>query len=210
MLLPVDADAQYDRNYIYWVGRQCMMENNYREAIDVLSVLDPLRRKGIRRLLLPRHRQIQPRRSVRRRRRLHGGYREESRIYGRLLLPRHNAHASGQLRRRVERFSGGYRPAPPICRGHITAAALRDFLTSSSNRPSTTSTSSSSRRRRMPTPTSTAARATSTSKTPSRPTTTTTWPYVPIARTPTVTTGAACSTCSRSVTTRRAPISIRP
>ena len=39
MLLPVDADAQYDRNYIYWVGRQCMMENNYREAIDVLSVL---------------------------------------------------------------------------------------------------------------------------------------------------------------------------
>ncbi len=39
ILLPVDADAQYDRNYIYWVGRQCMMENNYREAIDVLSVL---------------------------------------------------------------------------------------------------------------------------------------------------------------------------
>lgn len=38
-MLPVDADAQYDRNYIYWVGRQCMMNNNYREAIDVLSVL---------------------------------------------------------------------------------------------------------------------------------------------------------------------------
>ncbi|MBQ8493289.1 MAG: tetratricopeptide repeat protein [Alistipes sp.] len=31
--------AQYNRNYIYWVGQQCMVDGNYREAIDVLNVL---------------------------------------------------------------------------------------------------------------------------------------------------------------------------
>ena len=37
--LPHDLCAQYNRNYIYWVGQQCMVDNNYREAIDVLNVL---------------------------------------------------------------------------------------------------------------------------------------------------------------------------
>ena len=31
--------AQYNRNYIYWVGQQCMVDNKYREAIDILNVL---------------------------------------------------------------------------------------------------------------------------------------------------------------------------
>ena len=31
--------AQYNRNYIYWVGQQCMVDGNYHEAIDVLNVL---------------------------------------------------------------------------------------------------------------------------------------------------------------------------
>ena len=40
MLAPAtEACAQYNRNYIYWVGQQCMVNNNYREAIDVLNVL---------------------------------------------------------------------------------------------------------------------------------------------------------------------------
>ncbi len=38
-LLPSRAVAQYDRNYIYWVGQQSMVENNYPEAIEVLNVL---------------------------------------------------------------------------------------------------------------------------------------------------------------------------
>ena len=37
--LPYVADAQYNRNYIYWVGQQCMVRNNYPEAVDVLNVL---------------------------------------------------------------------------------------------------------------------------------------------------------------------------
>lgn len=39
VLLPSRAVAQYDRNYIYWVGQQSMVENNYPEAIEVLNVL---------------------------------------------------------------------------------------------------------------------------------------------------------------------------
>lgn len=38
-LLPSRVVAQYDRNYIYWVGQQSMVENNYPEAIEVLNVL---------------------------------------------------------------------------------------------------------------------------------------------------------------------------
>ena len=37
--LPHMADAQYNRNYIYWVGQQCMVRNNYSEAVDLLNVL---------------------------------------------------------------------------------------------------------------------------------------------------------------------------
>lgn len=33
------ACAQYDRNYIYWMGQQSMVKSNYREAIDILNVL---------------------------------------------------------------------------------------------------------------------------------------------------------------------------
>ena len=37
--LPQRGAAQYNRNYIYWVGQQCMVDNKYREAIDILNVL---------------------------------------------------------------------------------------------------------------------------------------------------------------------------
>ena len=37
--LPQRGEAQYNRNYIYWVGQQCMVDNKYREAIDILNVL---------------------------------------------------------------------------------------------------------------------------------------------------------------------------
>ena len=37
--LPQRSAAQYNRSYIYWVGQQCMINNDYREAIDVLNVL---------------------------------------------------------------------------------------------------------------------------------------------------------------------------
>ena len=39
VVLPTEVGAQYNRNYIYWMGQQCMVDNNYREAIDVLNVL---------------------------------------------------------------------------------------------------------------------------------------------------------------------------
>ena len=39
VVLPTESRAQYNRNYIYWMGQQCMVSNNYREAIDVLNVL---------------------------------------------------------------------------------------------------------------------------------------------------------------------------
>ena len=37
--LPQRGEAQYNRNYIYWVGQQCMVDNKYREAIEILNVL---------------------------------------------------------------------------------------------------------------------------------------------------------------------------
>ena len=37
--MPQKSVAQYNRNYIYWVGQQCMVDNKYREAIDILNVL---------------------------------------------------------------------------------------------------------------------------------------------------------------------------
>lgn len=37
--LPERADAQYNRNYIYWMGQQRMVDNEYREAIDILNML---------------------------------------------------------------------------------------------------------------------------------------------------------------------------
>ena len=37
--MPQKGVAQYNRNYIYWVGQQCMVDNKYREAIDILNVL---------------------------------------------------------------------------------------------------------------------------------------------------------------------------
>ncbi|MBR2428403.1 MAG: tetratricopeptide repeat protein [Alistipes sp.] len=38
-LLPTRSEAQYNRNYIYWMGQQRMVDNEYREAIDILNVL---------------------------------------------------------------------------------------------------------------------------------------------------------------------------
>ena len=37
--LPHEVDAQYNRNYIYWMGQQKMVNNNYHDAIDILNVL---------------------------------------------------------------------------------------------------------------------------------------------------------------------------
>ena len=37
--LPQRSAAQYNRSHIYWVGQQCMINNDYREAIDLLNVL---------------------------------------------------------------------------------------------------------------------------------------------------------------------------
>ena len=37
--LPHEVAAQYNRNYIYWMGQQKMVNNNYHEAIDILNVL---------------------------------------------------------------------------------------------------------------------------------------------------------------------------
>lgn len=39
LFIPERVAAQYNRNYIYWVGQQCMVDGDYREAIDVLNVL---------------------------------------------------------------------------------------------------------------------------------------------------------------------------
>ena len=39
LALPTEGSAQYNRNYIYWIGQQSMINNKYREAIDVLNVL---------------------------------------------------------------------------------------------------------------------------------------------------------------------------
>ena len=33
------ARAQYNREYFFWVGQRCMMENNYQEAIRTLNTL---------------------------------------------------------------------------------------------------------------------------------------------------------------------------
>ena len=38
-VLPQRVEAQYNRNYIYWMGQQKMVNNNYHEAIEILNVL---------------------------------------------------------------------------------------------------------------------------------------------------------------------------
>ena len=38
-MLSERAEAQYNRNYIYWMGQQRMVDNEYSEAIDILNVL---------------------------------------------------------------------------------------------------------------------------------------------------------------------------
>ena len=37
--LPNKGVAQYNRNYFYWMGQQSMVNNDYREAIDILNLL---------------------------------------------------------------------------------------------------------------------------------------------------------------------------
>lgn len=39
LALPARVVAQYNRNYIYWMGQQKMVNNNYHEAIEILNVL---------------------------------------------------------------------------------------------------------------------------------------------------------------------------
>ena len=37
LLCGVRARAQYNREYFFWVGRSCMMNNDYQEAIRTLN-----------------------------------------------------------------------------------------------------------------------------------------------------------------------------
>ena len=37
--IPQRGAAQYNRNYFYWMGQQSMVNNDYREAIDILNLL---------------------------------------------------------------------------------------------------------------------------------------------------------------------------
>ena len=39
LALGARVEAQYNRNYIYWMGQQKMVNNNYHEAIEILNVL---------------------------------------------------------------------------------------------------------------------------------------------------------------------------
>ncbi|MDE7078147.1 MAG: tetratricopeptide repeat protein, partial [Alistipes sp.] len=39
LLSGLRAHAQYNREYFFWMGQRCMMENNYREAIRTLNTL---------------------------------------------------------------------------------------------------------------------------------------------------------------------------
>ena len=39
LLCGVRAQAQYNREYFFWVGRSCMMNNDYQEAIRTLNTL---------------------------------------------------------------------------------------------------------------------------------------------------------------------------
>ncbi len=39
LALPQRVDAQYNRNYIYWMGQQKMVSNDYHDAIDILNML---------------------------------------------------------------------------------------------------------------------------------------------------------------------------
>ena len=39
LLSGLQARAQYNREYFFWMGQRCMMDNNYREAIRTLNTL---------------------------------------------------------------------------------------------------------------------------------------------------------------------------
>ena len=39
LALPHEVAAQYNRNYIYWMGQQKMVNNDYHDAIDILNML---------------------------------------------------------------------------------------------------------------------------------------------------------------------------
>ena len=39
LFTPEWGSAQYNRNYIYWMGQQSMVKSDYREAIDILNLL---------------------------------------------------------------------------------------------------------------------------------------------------------------------------
>ena len=39
LLCAPDAHAQYNREYFFWMGRSCMMNNDYQEAIRTLNIL---------------------------------------------------------------------------------------------------------------------------------------------------------------------------
>ena len=39
LALPHEVAAQYNRNYIYWMGQQKMVSNDYHDAIDILNML---------------------------------------------------------------------------------------------------------------------------------------------------------------------------
>ena len=39
LVLTTEVSAQYNREYFFWVGRRCMMNNDYQEAIRTLNTL---------------------------------------------------------------------------------------------------------------------------------------------------------------------------
>lgn len=39
VVMTLTAAAQYNREYFFWVGRKCMMNKDYQEAIRTLNIL---------------------------------------------------------------------------------------------------------------------------------------------------------------------------
>ena len=39
LVTTTEVSAQYNREYFFWVGRRCMMNNDYQEAIRTLNTL---------------------------------------------------------------------------------------------------------------------------------------------------------------------------
>ncbi len=105
LLCGTKAHAQYNREYFFWVGRSCMMNNDYQEAIRTLNTLlrfdedafEGYFLRGIAKYnlddLLGAEDDF-----------FFDGHPPQSRLHAGLHLPRHHALAPGQLRRRFAGF----------------------------------------------------------------------------------------------------------